>query len=50
MIICQIQLSGLDYLTVVLYALVVIGLGLWFAREQKTSSDYLLAGRSMGGQ
>ena len=48
MIFCQIQLSGLDYLMVVLYALVVIGLGLWFAREQKTSSDYLLAGRSMG--
>lgn len=48
MLLSQIQLSGLDYLSVALYALVVMGLGLWFAREQKTSSDYLLAGRSMG--
>ena len=48
MLLSQIQLRGLDYLSVALYALVVMGLGLWFAREQKTSSDYLLAGRSMG--
>ena len=48
MLLSQMQLSGLDFLCVALYALVVVGLGLWFAREQKTSSDYLLAGRSMG--
>ena len=44
----QMQLAPLDYLTIVLYAIVVIGLGLWFSRDQQTSSDYLLAGRSMG--
>ena len=44
----QIQLSPLDYVSVGLYAVVVIALGVWFAREQKTSTDYILAGRSMG--
>ena len=47
-LLAQIQLSPLDYVTVGLYAVVVIGLGLWFAREQKTATDYILAGRSMG--
>ena len=48
MFLAQIQLSLFDYVTVGLYAAVVIALGVWFAREQKTSTDYILAGRSMG--
>jgi SSS family transporter len=48
MLLAQIQLSPLDYVIVGLYAVVVIALGVWFAREQKTSTDYILAGRSMG--
>lgn len=47
-LLAQVQLAPIDYFTITLYAIVVIGLGLWFAREQQTSSDYLLAGRSMG--
>jgi len=44
----QIQLVTGDYLGIALYAIVVLGLGAWFARQQRTSTDYLLAGRSMG--
>ena len=44
----QMQLSWADYLGVALYALLVLGLGAWFGRQQRTSTDYLLAGRSMG--
>ena len=44
----QIQLTPVDYACVAIYAIIVIGLGLWFSREQKTSTDYILAGRSMG--
>ena len=47
-LLCRIQLAPLDYLTVALYGLVVVGLGMWFSRQQHTTSDYLLAGRSMG--
>ena len=47
-LLCRVQLAPIDYLTVALYGLVVIGLGLWFSRQQHTTSDYLLAGRSMG--
>ena len=48
MIVGQIPLTAFDYSAIVLYALVVVGLGGWFAREQLTSTDYILAGRSMG--
>ena len=44
----QIQLTPFDYTAVVAYTLVVIFLGIWFSREQRTSTDYILAGRSMG--
>ena len=43
----QIQLHWFDYLAIGLYAAVVLGIGSWFAREQRDSTDYLLAGRSM---
>ena len=40
-----------DYLVFVIYALVVVGIGLWVSRtkkgEQKTASDYFLASRSL---
>ena len=44
----QMQLNWADYLGVVLYAALVLSLGVWFGRQQQTSTDYLLAGRSMG--
>ena len=47
-LLAKIQLTSADYLCVALYGIIVIGLGLWFSREQKTSEDYLMAGRSMG--
>ena len=47
-ILAQMEFSFVDYGAIILYALVVIGLGAWFGREQRTSTDYLLAGRSMG--
>jgi SSS family solute:Na+ symporter len=41
----------LDYLIFVLYALVILGLGLWVSRnkkgEQKSAKDYFLAGKSL---
>ena len=41
----------LDYLIFVLYALVILGLGLWVSRnkkgEQKSAEDYFLAGKSL---
>ena len=44
----QIQLTPFDYIAIAAYSLVVIFLGIWFSREQRTSTDYILAGRSMG--
>ena len=41
-------LDPLDYLAIVVYILVVVGVGVYFARQQKSTSDYFLGGRSMG--
>ena len=48
LVLAQIQLTPVDYAAIVAYALVIILIGAWFARDQRTSTDYLLAGRSMG--
>lgn len=41
----------LDYLIFVVYALVILGLGLWVSRnkegEEKSAEDYFLAGKSL---
>ena len=41
-------LSSFDYGVLALYLLAMIGVGMYFAREQHTSRDFFLAGRSMG--
>jgi len=47
-VIAQITFHWLDYAAIAAYAIVVIGLAVRFSRQQRTSKDYLLAGRSMG--
>ena len=37
----------INYAVIVVYTLVVIGIGVYFAREKKNSETYLLGGRSM---
>ena len=44
----QIHLNWLDFSAIAAYAASLLVMGLWFARQQQTSQDYLLAGRSMG--
>ena len=46
--VAQIKFHWLDYSAITAYALVVIGMAVVFSRQQRTSKDYLLAGRSMG--
>ncbi len=41
------SLRPLDYAVIVCYGLVIAGITLFFARRQKTSADYFVAGRSM---
>jgi Na+/proline symporter len=40
-------LTSLDYMVLGLYLSAMIGVGLYFSREQRTSRDFFLAGRSM---
>ena len=40
--------SSLDYSLLLIYLLVVVGIGVWVGRGQKDTEDYFLAGRSMG--
>ena len=47
-VLSQIQLQWMDYGLIVAYALVVLAIGLGFSRQQGSSANYLLAGRSMG--
>lgn len=43
--------TWIDYLVFIIYAVVIVGIGLWVSRtkkgEEKTSSDYFLASRSL---
>ncbi len=41
------SLSPVDYGVLALYLLAIVGLGIYFAAEQKTSRDFFLAGRSL---
>jgi len=43
----QATFSTLNYVILVVYLLGMIAVGLWFARKQKTTEDYFLAGRKM---
>jgi len=42
----QMELNWLDYTTIGIYGLVIVSLGLWFAREQHSSRSYFVADRS----
>jgi len=44
----QALFSSVDYSLLLIYLLVVVGIGLWVGRGQKDTEDYFLAGRSMG--
>ncbi len=41
-------LASVDYAVLALYLLAMIGVGIYFSREQHTLGDFFLAGRSMG--
>ena len=43
----EFQLSTLDYITISLYALIVIGVGLFLASREQNAEQYFLAGRRM---
>jgi len=47
-LLCQIQLQWMDYGLIVAYALLVLAIGVGFSRQQASSANFLLAGRSMG--
>jgi len=41
-------MSGLDFAVIILYFLLVIGIGLYFSRRNNDSTQYFLAGRNVG--
>ena len=41
------QQTWIDYLIIALYFIAVIGIGVYCARGEKTSENYLLGGRRM---
>ncbi|MBX0290280.1 sodium:solute symporter [Hymenobacter sp. HSC-4F20] len=44
----QFELSFLDYAIIVGYFLIVFAIGFYFARKERTSTEYFLAGRHVG--
>jgi len=42
-----VELSGLDYVVFILYMVVILAVGFWVARREKTSQHYFLAGRRL---
>lgn len=40
-------LGGVDYATIVIYMLLVVGVGFWFSRDESDTETYLLGGRGM---
>ena len=40
--------SSLDYSIMLIYILIMVGIGVWVGRGQKSTKEYFLAGRSMG--
>ncbi|HHP7237745.1 sodium:solute symporter [Longibacter sp.] len=43
----QFELQFIDLVMVALYILVIVGIGFYFSRQQKSTDDYFLAGRSL---
>jgi len=41
-------MSGLDFFVIVLYFLIVLGIGVYFSRRTSDSTEYFLAGRNVG--
>lgn len=41
-------MSGVDFVVVVLYFLLILGIGIYFSRRTSDSTDYFLAGRNVG--
>jgi len=41
------NINSFDYVTIVIYLLVVVGIGLWFSRGKSDTDSYLLGGRGM---
>lgn len=41
-------LEGLDYGIILIYFIIIFAIGLYFARKERTSTDYFLAGRHVG--
>lgn len=42
------NMSGLDFTVIVLYFILVLGIGIYFSRRAPDSTEYFLAGRSVG--
>ena len=45
----EMQISSIDLGIIFFYFLIVLGLGFWFARKNKTEEDLFLAGEVLGG-
>lgn len=43
------QLQTVDFIVLIIYMLAVFGLGCWFARKSGTTSEFMVAGRSLPG-
>ena len=43
------NLTAGDYGAIFVYLLAMIGIGVWFARREDDTEDYLLGGRAMPG-
>src|SRR2546428_12512146 len=42
-------LATIDLVIIGIYFAIVFGIGMYFARKERTSEDYFLAGRGIGG-
>jgi len=42
------SLTGIDIAIIVVYFIVIFAIGFYFARKERTSTDYFLASRSVG--
>ena len=42
------SLEGVDIAIIVVYFLIVFGIGLYFSLKERTSADYFLASRNVG--
>lgn len=42
------SLAGIDIAIIIVYFLIIFGIGLYFARKERTATDYFLASRNVG--